>query len=103
MVRWIVDGPKTGKTNATMNSAIGITGLGAGLFEPVVEAFPPIVDLGREREGCKESIAGDYTAWNPFEPDESTGSVPAIGVTLGRETDVTRRVLLAVGATGAGQ
>ena len=59
-----------------------------GLFESVDEAFPPVVVLGQDYEGCEQPVTGGQTEWNLLEVDERPGSGPVVGVLDGRETVV---------------
>jgi hypothetical protein len=55
-------------------------GPGVGLFEPIDEAFPPVVVLREDYEGCEEPATGGQTQWDLLEVDESLDDVPAIVV-----------------------
>ena len=58
------------------------------MFEPIDEAFPPVVILREDNEGCEQPVTSSQTQWDLLEVDEGLDSVPAIGVIYGRETIV---------------
>jgi hypothetical protein len=58
------------------------------LFESVDEMFPPVVVLGEDYEGCKQSVAGGETKGDLLEVDESLDGVLVVRILNARETVV---------------